>query len=72
LDKILEERAMELCGEMFRWPDLKRTGKLLERVKLINVDGSSNIQAFHLYRPIPQNEIDRVSNKEEFKQNEGY
>lgn len=72
LDRILEERAMELCGEMFRWPDLKRTGTLIDRVKRYNVDGAPNIKNIHLYRPIPQNEIDRVTNKEEFKQNEGY
>src|SRR5512133_750515 len=29
---ILDERARELCGEQQRWFDLKRTGKLIERV----------------------------------------
>jgi hypothetical protein len=72
LDKILEERALELCGEMFRWPDLKRTGTLIDRVKKYNIDGKANIKDFHLYRPIPQNEIDRVTNKDGFKQNDGY
>lgn len=72
IDFILDERALELAGEMFRWPDLKRTGKLIERVKLYNPEARANIQEMHLVRPIPTNMIDRVTNKEEFKQNTGY
>ena len=72
LDFILDERARELCGEMFRWPDLKRTGKLIERVQLHNPDGRDNIREYHLLRPIPTTMIDRVTNKEEFLQNPGY
>ncbi len=72
LDFILDERARELVGEMHRWYDLKRTGKLLERVKLYNLDASSNIKDMHLVRPIPQTQIDRVTNPSEFQQNPGY
>ena len=72
IDFILDERAFELAGEMFRWPDLKRTGKLIERVKLYNPEARANIQEMHLVRPIPTNMIDRITNKEEFKQNPGY
>lgn len=32
IDFILDERTRELAGEQMRWFDLKRTGKLLERV----------------------------------------
>ena len=70
LDFILEERARELAGEKFRWFDLKRTGTLLERVRLHNPDGGPNIQDFHLLRPIPRDQIDRTSN--EYAQNPGY
>lgn len=72
LDFILDERARELAGEMHRWYDLKRTGKLLERVMLYNLDASPNIKDMHLVRPIPQTQIDRVTNPSEFQQNPGY
>lgn len=71
IDFILDERARELCGEMQRWYDLKRTGKLLERNKLHNPD-AAGIQEYHLYRPIPTTTLDAVTNKDEFKQNNGY
>ncbi|MBD3629632.1 RagB/SusD family nutrient uptake outer membrane protein [Cyclobacterium sp.] len=72
LDFILEERARELIGEKHRWYDLKRTGTLLERVRQHNLDAAPNIQEMHLVRPIPQTQIDRVSNPGEFPQNPGY
>lgn len=36
IDYILDERARELAGEQMRWPDLVRTGKLIERVNKFN------------------------------------
>lgn len=72
LDFILDERAREFAGEQLRWFDLKRSGKLLERVQLHNPDAKSFIKDFHLLRPIPQSELDAVTNKDEFKQNPGY
>lgn len=72
IDFILDERARELGGEMMRWFDLKRTDKLVERVKLHNPDAASNIQSYHVNRPIPTSMLDAVTNKEEFKQNDGY
>ena len=71
IDFILDERGRELCGEMQRWFDLNRTGKLVERVKLHNPD-AIGIAAYHTKRPIPQSMLDAVTNKEEFKQNDGY
>jgi hypothetical protein len=53
IDFILDERARELAGEQLRWFDLKRTGKLVERVSLHNRDGATNIKNFHTLRPIP-------------------
>jgi hypothetical protein len=72
IDNILNERALELGGERLRWPDLKRTGKLIERVKLYNPAGRNNIQPKHLLRPIPSDMIDRLTNKTDFPQNPGY
>jgi len=77
LETILQERAIELCGEQQRWFDLKRTKTLVSHVKAYNAQGASNIQDYHLYRPIPQSQIDAVTNfsssdGEGFWQNDGY
>jgi hypothetical protein len=72
IDFILDERARELAGEQMRWFDLKRTGKLVERVREHNPDAAPYIQDYHVLRPIPQADIDAVTNKDEFKQNPGY
>jgi hypothetical protein len=75
---ILDERARELCGEQQRWFDLKRTGKLIERVQKYNGTAKSNIQAFHILRPIPQPQMDAITNRtvdsdpNGFWQNAGY
>ncbi len=70
IDFILDERSRELFGEMKRWFDLKRTGKLLERVKKYNHDAAPNIQNYHVLRPIPANQRTRTTN--EYSQNDGY
>lgn len=71
LDFILDERAREFAGEQMRWFDLKRSGKLVERVKANNPNAAT-IQGFHVVRPIPRSQIDAVTNKDEFKQNPEY
>ncbi len=72
LDFILDERARELAGEQIRWFDLKRTNKLIDRINKMNPDAAAFIKPFHTVRPIPQIQIDAVTNKSEFTQNEGY
>jgi len=70
LDFLLDERGRELIGEGHRWYDLTRTGKLVERVRLHNPQGAPNVQDFHIYRPIPQTQIDRTIGG--YQQNCGY
>ncbi|WP_044203179.1 RagB/SusD family nutrient uptake outer membrane protein [Echinicola pacifica] len=72
IDMILDESAIEMAGEVSRWMDLKRTGKLQERVLEYNPHAALNnaIKPYHSLRPIPQAEID-VSG-ETISQNEGY
>ncbi|NID08564.1 RagB/SusD family nutrient uptake outer membrane protein [Fibrivirga algicola] len=72
LDFMLDERARELAGEQLRWFDLKRTGKLLERIRAYSPDNTINLQDHHVLRPIPQTQLDAISNKSEFNQNAGY
>ena len=71
IDFILDERAREFAGEQIRWFDLKRTGKLIDRVKADNPDAAT-IQNFHTVRPIPQTQLDAVTNRDVFIQNSGY
>jgi hypothetical protein len=70
-DFLMEERARELAGEQTRWLDLKRWGKLVERVKAHNPQAAANVAEKHLVRPIPQTQIDR-STQGAFTQNTGY
>lgn len=70
LDRILEERALEMDAEQLRWFDLTRTGKLIDYVKLYNPLGAANIKDFHIHRPIPQAQIDRTQGG--YPQNSGY
>lgn len=70
---IMDERARELAGEQIRWLDLKRWGKLIERVKLYNPQAAVNIKETHVVRPIPQSQIDRTEGgATAFPQNAGY
>lgn len=71
-DFFMDERGRELAGEMLRWYDLKRSGKFLERLKKYNLDAAVNVKEMHLVRPIPQTQIDRVTNPGDFPQNPGY
>ena len=71
---ILDERARELCGEYTRWYDLKRMGKLNRSYLMaVNPDvGQYFKDGVHGLRPIPQGQMDAISNPGEFLQNNGY
>ena len=71
LDRILFERALEFDAEQVRWFDLARTNKLVEYVqKWGSPQGVANIKDYHIHRPIPQAQIDRVLGG--YPQNSGY
>lgn len=72
IDFILDEKGREFAGEYIRWFDLKRTNKLVERVKLHNPDCWDNIDDHHMIRPIPQTQLNSITNSDEFQQNPGY
>ena len=72
LDFILDERTREFYGEWQRWLDLVRTRSLIRRVKDWNPEAAPYIKDFHMLRPIPQAQIDRVVQGPPFPQNAGY
>ena len=72
LDFILDERTREFYGEWQRWWDLVRTQSLVRRVTEWNPEAAPYIKSFHVLRPIPQTEIDLVTQGPPFPQNPGY
>lgn len=73
LNFILDERTREFYGESVRWLDLVRTRSLVDRVKAWNpVEAGASIKADHMLRPIPQDQIDRVTEGPTYPQNPGY
>lgn len=76
IEFFLDERAREFAGEQLRWFDLKRMGVDIhvDRMKKYagNLDARTNFNEHFTVRPIPQVQIDAITNKEEFLQNPGY
>ena len=88
IDFILDERTRELAGEEYRWVELKRTGKLKERLLKYNwwanspfITGGKDApyggktyfdENKHLLRPLPYSWWSLLSNKDEVLQNPGY
>lgn len=71
LDFILAERTRELLAEHCRWADLTRTGTLIDRVREYdNGRAYENIsEDRHWLRPVPQQQIDRVTTGDRYPQN---
>ena len=75
IDDVLDESARELFGEGNRWMELKRCGKLFERVLKYNTQAKERhpdgkIPDFYLLRPIPLSEI--TISQGTLKQNPSY
>jgi hypothetical protein len=73
IDFLLDERSRELFAEDCRWWDLSRTKKLVERVNAYNNQQvAPGVQDYNMLRPIPQSQIDRVTEGPKYPQNPGY
>lgn len=82
IDMILDERALELFGEVSHWNDLQRTGKLIERVRThnwdaMNITGGIPTQLTqgatkYLLRPIPLAWLNSLENQDEISNNTGW
>ena len=78
IDVILDERARELCGEYYRWMDLRRTKRLVS----YNVKHNSGVTSaddmkgpdgrIRWFRPLPQDVINLNGAISEKDQNPGY
>lgn len=76
-DFLLDERGRELIGEMHRWYDLKRFGKLTERMnKLHNqiwyLEPAYQYEEYMEKRPYPRDFLMSISNPQDFKNDERY
>ncbi|WP_324673645.1 RagB/SusD family nutrient uptake outer membrane protein [Hymenobacter sp. GOD-10R] len=77
LDFILDERAREFAGENIRWFDVKRMkgvrsgNDFASYITQRNPD-ITQVQPFHVLRPIRQEELNSLTNGAEFGQNPGY
>lgn len=69
-ETLLNEYALEMCGEWCRWQTLKRFRALAERIKAYNPQITTFIDEYYL-RPINGSEIDVLDNGSEY-QNPGY
>jgi hypothetical protein len=73
LDFILDERTREFYGESMRWLDLVRTKSLVNRLMAWNpTEAGTNVKPENMLRPIPQDQIDRVTEGSPYPQNPGY
>ena len=70
-DDIFNEYAREMCGEFNRWALLKRHKAFETRLPKYNTRAAQSFKAFNYYRPISQDFLTQISNKEAYGDN-GY
>lgn len=76
-DFILDERGRELIGEMHRWYDLKRFGKLTERMTTLHdqiwyLEPAYKFEEYMEKRPYPRDFLLSVANPEDFPNDARY
>lgn len=76
-DFILDERGRELIGEMHRWYDLKRFGKLTERMttlhdKIWYLEPAYKYEKYLEKRPYPRDFLLSISNPRDFPNDPKY
>lgn len=76
-DFLLDERGRELIGEMHRWYDLKRFGKLTERMNELHdqiwyFEPAYKYEEYMEKRPYPRDFLMSISNPQDFKNDERY
>jgi hypothetical protein len=74
IDFIMDEREREMSGELNRWNDLRRPGRVffLNRIKAWNPYARPNIVDKHYLRPIPAQQIQGVTGPSPYPQNPGW
>lgn len=73
INLILDEYSRELFGEWRRWYDLVRTKTLGARIAAYNPEAAPGFESpKHLLKPIPQSQIDLVTEGPAYPQNPGY
>lgn len=77
LEFLLDERGRELIGEMHRWYDLKRFGKLTERMtklhnKIWYYEPAYQYEEYMEKRPYPRDFLMSISNPEDFQNDSRY
>jgi hypothetical protein len=72
IDFLMDERTRELYGESVRWLDLVRTRTLKDRIARYNPIAAAGFRDHHYLRPIPQQQIDLVTEGPPYPQNPGY
>lgn len=72
INLLMDERTRELYGESVRWLDLVRTRTLKDRIAQYNTVAANGFKDHHYLRPIPQQQIDLVTEGPPYPQNPGY